>query len=192
MRVIAGQAGGTKLKSIKGNQTRPTQDRIKEAIFNILIGVMPGKVGLDLFSGFGGLGLEALSRGAQHVTFVERNHQNADIIKQNIAKCKFEENTTVVIKDVFAYLKSAETEFGLIFMDPPYEKGYINQVLQLICSQGLLKDRGLVVTESSRKDSINPPPQIHIIKEKIYGGTKVVILEMKEEENNGNTCSISG
>src|SRR6056297_2372545 len=105
MRIIAGEAGGRRLKSIKTNQVRPTLDRVKEAIFNIIINNIYGSRGLDLFAGFGGLGLEAMSRGAEFIEFVEKKYKHIEIIKKNIEICGFTEKTRIHKRDVFDFLE---------------------------------------------------------------------------------------
>ena len=180
MRIIAGIAKGRNLYSIKNTQVRPTQDRVKEAVFNMLAFKVPGCNVLDLFSGFGGLGLEALSRGADRVTFVEKNYKNAEVIKKNIKTCGFEDSGTVVIDNVYNYLKIADEEYDLIFMDPPYNKGFVERTLQMIVKNNLLAREGYIISESHRDETVSELTQLNIIKNKKYGDTSINILCSKE------------
>ena len=177
MRIIAGKAKGRRLKSIKGTAVRPTKDRVKEAVFNILAPVVPGCTCLDLFAGFGGLGLEALSRGAVHNTFVESNYKNADIIKENIQLCGFESLTNIKIEDVFVFLKNNSNKYDLIFMDPPYGKGYADRALQQIYNNKLLDEDGIVVVEHACQDTMKNYKDMKIIRQKTYGESGITIYQ---------------
>ena len=120
MRIIAGRAGGLKLKSLKGRDVRPTLDRVKESMFNIIAFDLPGAEVLDLFSGFGSLGIEALSRGAAKSDFVEINKAHLKVIEQNLKKAKLFDLAKLYNQDVYLYLKNCSQKYDIIFMDPPY------------------------------------------------------------------------
>lgn len=178
MRVIAGKAKGRRLKSLNNTSTRPTQDRIKESIFNMIAPYLHMKKGLDLFAGFGGLGLEALSRGTDFVTFLEKDYRNYKVIKENIAICGFEEQSQVKKEDVFSYLEKTNSQFDLIFMDPPYKKGMVHRAIDLIEKMNLLNKQGLVIIEHEKEISIKPE-KLQVIKTRYYGDTGVTILESR-------------
>ncbi len=181
MRIIAGQAGGIRLHSLKGSSTRPTLDRVKEDVFNILGGVIAGCRGLDLFAGFGGLGLEALSRGAESMVFVEKNYRNTAIIRKNIKLCRFAEQAEVVCADVVMFLEKAENSFDLIFLDPPYQQGYLERVFTLIARKKLLTAQGIIVCEHHFKEEAKYTENLNLIREKKYGET---IIDIYQEEGN--------
>ena len=180
MRIIAGEAGGINLKSIKNSNARPTLDRVKEALFSIIAPYIRDTKVLDLFSGFGNLGLEAVSRGAKNAILVERSRKNINVIKKNIDLCNFNDRIQLVKDDVFKYLEYSTKDFDIIFMDPPYDKQYGNDLLKKIKSNNILKKNGLIVIEHSEKEIISSQDFIKI-KEKNYGNTVLTILENREE-----------
>ena len=151
MRVIAGKARSLKLMTPPGMDTRPTTDRTKETLFNILQPEIGGARFLDLFSGSGAIGIEALSRGAAFAVFVEKDRAAAECIKKNLAFTKLGDNGQILRKDVGAALKSLEKgePFDLIFMDPPYGRGLERQVLEYLAHSSLLAEEGTVVVEAS-------------------------------------------
>lgn len=151
MRVIAGKARSLKLMTPPGMDTRPTTDRTKETLFNILQPEISGARFLDLFSGSGAIGIEALSRGAAFAVFVEKDRAAAECIQKNLAFTKLGDNGQILRKDVKAALKSLEkgAAFDLIFMDPPYGHGLERQVLGYLAHSSLLADEGMVVVEAS-------------------------------------------
>lgn len=181
MRIIAGEARGRKLKSIKSKNTRPTLDRVKEAIFNMIGPDIFGISGLDLFAGFGNLGLEAISRGADRIIFVENYFKNVKIIKENIILCGFTDRAEVVNEDVFSFLQRIKKEFGLILMDPPYNKGLVKKSLSLIEEYNVIAPEGIVVAEHKASESIDDDTLslLKIIKNKKYGDTGVTILQAR-------------
>lgn len=157
MRIIAGTARSLPLKTIEGIDTRPTTDRIKETLFNILQDDVPGSYFLDLFAGSGQIGLEAVSRGAAYAVFVENNRKAAACIEDNIRFTKFEKNTRLYQTDVFSALRSMEGKykFDVIFMDPPYGEGLEEQVLRQLSDSGLLKEDTLIVVEAALHTSFD-------------------------------------
>ena len=129
MRVITGSARGRRLGELKGTETRPTTDKVKESIFNcIQFDVEDARV-LDLFAGTGQLGIEALSRGAQSAVFVDRRTEAAKLVRDNLALCGFSDRAQVVCGDAMGYLSSLRTKFDIIFLDPPYEAELLEQSL---------------------------------------------------------------
>ncbi|MCD5407555.1 MAG: 16S rRNA (guanine(966)-N(2))-methyltransferase RsmD [Desulfotomaculum sp.] len=165
MRVIAGTAKKTQLKSPKGMDVRPTADRVKEAIFNILTPDILDCCFLDLFSGTGSIAIEALSRGAAQAVLVEKKLQNISIIKENLRRVKLASNAEILHKDVFLAMKILSSQkriFEIIYIDPPYQHDYYQRVLKAIIVCELLADDGLVVVESSKQQ---PPPKIVTLSE---------------------------
>ncbi|HLV10481.1 MAG TPA: 16S rRNA (guanine(966)-N(2))-methyltransferase RsmD [Halanaerobiales bacterium] len=176
MRIISGREKGRKLKNVKGKKTRPTQDRVKESIFNMIASFIPGAVGLDLFSGTGNLGLEALSRGAKHFVFVEKDYQSVETIKENIKKCDFQNRSIVYRGDAYKYLSICEEKFNLILMDPPYCENLTNKALDTIFKRLLLHKDGVIVIEHRVGEKVIDRSGYKIIKEKNYGDTGITIL----------------
>lgn len=180
MRVISGKARGCKLIAPAGDDTRPTADRMKESLFNMLAEDIPGACFLDLFSGTGAIGIEALSRGAKRAVFVERDKACAEIIRKNLAHTKLVENAQVICADFLDALKGQnEKAFDIIFMDPPYAKGFPAQALSAIVENGVLKDGGLVVVEQAAFEALPQVDKLDIIKQKKYKTACFVFLEGK-------------
>jgi 16S rRNA (guanine(966)-N(2))-methyltransferase RsmD len=150
MRVIAGKARHLALKTIPGDETRPTTDRIKETLFNMLQPEISGCDFLDLFSGSGGIAIEALSRGAAHAVLVERNPKACTCISENLAFTKLSESAKVLRMDVLQALRSMEGRetFDLVFMDPPYNQELEKQVLQYLSQSNLIDADTLIVVEA--------------------------------------------
>ncbi|ACL69769.1 16S rRNA (guanine(966)-N(2))-methyltransferase RsmD [Halothermothrix orenii] len=177
MRIISGIARGRRLKSIRGSGTRPTTDRVKEALFNILGQSVIETDVLDLFAGFGSLGLEALSRGANSAVFVEKNYRNVNVINDNIKLCGFEELADVVKKDVFTYLRETGSDFDVIFMDPPYHKKLANKAVGLIVAGRIIREQGLIVIEHHPGEEIITPEELDLITNREYGKSGITILK---------------
>lgn len=176
MRIIAGKAGGRVLKTIKGTKTRPTLDRVKEALFNMITPFVPDAYGIDLFSGTGNLGLEALSRGAKEFIFVEKESRNIKVIKENIELCGFGDMSHIIRGDVFDYLKKTGEKYDMILMDPPYGKNLADQALEIIAEKRLLKKSGIIVVEHSSNETLDAKSYFNLFKEKVYGDTGITIL----------------
>ena len=147
MRVISGKARGSVLKTPNGFQTRPTTDRVKEALFSILQFEIPGGRVLDLFGGTGQLGIEALSRGAKSAVFVDASDAACKLIKENLKKTKLEDNTKVVRSDYLQYLCSCKDRFDIIFLDPPYAEVFLETALKMITEIDILQSGGIIVAE---------------------------------------------
>ncbi len=178
MRIIAGRAGGLKLKSLKGRDVRPTLDRVKESMFNIIAFYLPGAEVLDLFAGFGSLGIEALSRGANKADFVEIKRAHLKIIEDNLKKANFFDQAALYNQDVYLYLKSCSQKYDLIFMDPPYNKAMTAEAVQLIIENNLLKDNGLIISEKSAEEEAADFNGLSIIKNKRYGNSLLTIYKL--------------
>lgn len=157
MRVISGSARGQRLKAPKGRALRPTADRVKEALFNILPHDLLGLRVLDLFAGTGNLSLEALSRGAAEAILVERSRSGAKAIHENLQRLGFSHRSRVwiapVVKSLHLLARRGE-RFDLIFLDPPYERDWVPQTLRAIAQGGLLRATGIVVAEHSVREEV--------------------------------------
>ena len=151
MRIIAGTARSLPLKTVEGLDTRPTTDRIKETLFNIIQDEIPGCYFLDLFAGSGQMGLEAVSRGAQYAVFVENNKKAAACVEDNIRFTKFTKETKLYNSDVLSALRAMEGKyrFDIIFMDPPYKQELEYDVLSYLKDSSLLKENGIIIVEAS-------------------------------------------
>lgn len=178
MRVIAGIAKGRKLVAPRGTTTRPVLDQVKEAIFNILFDVSDLRV-LDLFAGTGSVGIEALSRGSTHCTFVESDRAALDAIRTNIDRCGFSDITTILPFSVAIALKRRlhdEDPFDLIFVDPPYERNLVNPTLHLLVQTTCVGPSTRIIIEHHPHELIDPPPGLALTDERAYGQTRVSFL----------------
>lgn len=153
MRIIAGTARSLPLKTLEGSDVRPTTDRIKETLFNVIQNEVPGSRFLDLFAGSGGIGLEAISRGAESAIFVEQNKKAAACIEDNIAFTKFTEQSRLIKMDVLSALRTLEgrEQFDVIFMDPPYDQLLEKEVLTYLADSKLIDEDSLIIVEASDK-----------------------------------------
>ena len=147
MRVITGKARGVALKTPDGMLTRPTSDRVKEALFSIIQFDIPGAKVLDLFGGTGQLGIEALSRDASSAVFVDEREDACKLIKENLKRTKLEQNTRVVRSDYMAFLNSCREKFDIIFLDPPYAEVFLENSLKRITEIDILQSGGIIVAE---------------------------------------------
>lgn len=182
MRVIAGTARSIPLVAPKGDETRPTTDRIKETLFNVIQTDFPGRVFVDLFAGSGGIGIESLSRGASKCYFVDNSKDAIDCIEKNLKKTKLEDLSVVLKQDaVSAVLYSVREEIGVLFLDPPYGKGYDRQVLENAAKAKSITEDSLIIVEESKDADFSYAEAFgfDIIKEKIYKSNKHVFLRRK-------------
>lgn len=179
MRIIGGTYRGKKLITPINDQIRPTTDRMRETLFNILEhGKGPGVRGskiLDLFAGTGALGIEALSRKAAHVTFVDKNPSSMKLIKKNTALIQNPENTSYLTTDA-TKINSDRGPFDIIFIDPPYNKGVISPTLLNIIDQNLLTKDGLVIIEYASSEQIEIPEYFSELKSKKMGDASFSLL----------------
>lgn len=169
MRIIAGIVKGRKIFSTKNKGTRPTSDRVKEALFSIIGPRLPDSFVLDLYSGTGNLGLEALSRGASNVIFVDNIHDCYHTIKKNIELLGFKEKAEVLKEDSLVYVQNTNKNFDIIFMDPPYidSDDLINPVLKMIAQRDILENNGIVVVEHDKRFK----PIVNPVDCRVYGST---------------------
>lgn len=190
MRVISGERRGAKLITREDEGVRPTTDRVKESMFNLIGMFFPcGKV-LDLFSGSGALSIEALSRGAENAVCVDSDSASMAVTKKNYENLRFLDRAEFFLCDASSYLKKCTDKFDMIFLDPPYNKGLITPVMELLWKNSLLTDNGIVVLESDGCDTLPDFSGFSILKQRKYGRT-VVTLYKKEVEVDENS-SISG
>ncbi len=176
MRVISGSLRGLKLDSLPGLDTRPTLDRVKEALFSMLFDKPTDSVGLDLFAGSGGLGIELLSRYGKECTFVDASSDAIKIINTNIKKGRLEGRAHVEQKDALAFLKTTNRKFDVIFMDPPYASGLYEDALDIIRDRGILSPSGVITCECDAGYALDCKG-FDIIKDKTYGKVRLYVLE---------------
>lgn len=179
MRVIAGSRRSIRLCTVKGRQVRPTTDRIKETLFNILQPYLPGCSFLDLFSGSGAIGIEALSRGAKEAVLVESDRAALACIHENLRATRFEEAACVKAGDVLTVLAGFLHEpFDVVFMDPPYRMGWEEKVLSLLAASGLADDDTLVVVEAAAQTAFDFAEGLGFFVERVksYGSNQHVFL----------------
>ena len=182
MRIISGTSKGRKLYEPKDFLTRPLKDLTKESIFNTIthsnkfnIALEDASI-LDLFSGTGSFGLECLSRASKHVTFVENYKKILPILKRNIAKLNYEKNSVIIEKEINNSLnfKSFQSQFDIIFLDPPYKDKKLFEILDNIFQSNLLKHEGIIIIHRHKKEIDEYPAKFKIIQEKCYGISKVI------------------
>ena len=147
MRVITGSARGRRLKTLEGSATRPTSDRVKETIFNIIQFDIEGRDVLDLFGGSGQLAIEAVSRGASSAICNDSAKEAIKVIRENVSHCQFEDKIIITQKDYKTLLQTSDKKFGLIFLDPPYETKMLNESIKMIIERDLLVTGGKIVCE---------------------------------------------
>lgn len=174
MRVISGKARGTHLTAPPGMKTRPTIDRIKETLFNMIAFDIPDCRFLDLFSGSGAIGIESLSRGAEETVFVEKDQEALGCIRQNLTKTKLQDKALVCNKDIFdalKWLKEKGQKFDIIFLDPPYALPNIDKILKKIVDDDLLSENGYIILERNTNTIVTLPQSLVLWKEKAYKTT---------------------
>ena len=147
MRVITGKARGVQLKTPDGMQTRPTADRVKEALFSIINFDIPGAKVLDLFGGTGQLGIEALSRGASSAVFVDAREESCKLIRENLKRTKLESDAKVIRSDYLDYLNRGREQYNIIFLDPPYAEVFLENAIKKITEIDILQSDGIIVAE---------------------------------------------
>ncbi len=181
MRVISGSARGLKLVSPDGIETRPTLDRVKEAVFSMLSPYINGALILDLFAGSGALGIEALSRGADKSYFIDSSQEAISCINSNITAAKFTKSSVVMKTDAIGFLKNCSQQFDIVFLDPPYADGLYENTINLIAENKLLSNEGLIVIEQDfgTEKHINIGQMFEVFKEKKYGRVGITVLKWR-------------
>ena len=186
VRIIAGQNRGRKLKSVPGMKTRPTADRVKEAVFSSIDGLLYGCRFLDVFSGTGSISLEAVSRGAEEAVLLEKVADALKVIQENITACGQQQRCKLLRGDSLASLDALgrqNKQFDLIYVDPPYQSELYEMVLQKIAAKELLASHGMILLECAKNASLSVENSIFFIyKEKVYGDTRIVYLKYKGNE----------
>jgi 16S rRNA (guanine966-N2)-methyltransferase len=193
MRIIAGQRRGHKFDGPKGNATRPTSDLVREALFNIIGESIDGFAVVDLFAGTGALGLEALSRGASHAIFVERNRENVALIHRNVATLRYEDRGRVITADAYRWARGFEPlddEPMAVFLDPPYREfevhaAKVNQLLQDLV--GKLPARSIIAVESKRALDEGVLPDLDRWDIRRYGGTQMALRFLSQDGETDHT-----
>ena len=181
MRIISGASGGRKLFSLPGQATRPTADKVKESLFNILMPYMNGgETVLDLFAGSGALGLECLSRGAKAAVFVEKSPAAANVVRKNIELLGYGDRSLVVKGDYLKYLGGCTQKFDFIFMDPPYKSGFYESALFAVREKGLLAEGGIAVLERETALPMPAADGYEILKNREYKTSAITLLTLKD------------
>ena len=182
MRVITGSARGRRLMELEGMETRPTTDRVKEGIFNIIQFDIEGRRVLDLFAGTGQLGIEALSRGAASAVFVEQRRAAAGLVRKNLELTGLAGRARVVCGEAMAFLSAAGEKFDLVFLDPPYESGLCQGAVEAISKFDILANHGIIICESpagQELPAVEPPYFLH--RTYRYGKTQVASYHREED-----------
>jgi 16S rRNA (guanine966-N2)-methyltransferase len=183
MRIIGGKAKGRTLHFPSGSKERPTSDFLREALFNLL-GYLQNKTFLDLFAGSGSVGLEAASRGAQGVYFVEKNKHLVEVIKKNIQKCCLDKNCRIIAGDIEFGLRDLfrkKNEFDIIFADPPYCQDLVEETLKSLSKYNVLKEDGVIVIQHSIKENITElvDDNIYQTDQRKYGDNALTFFKME-------------
>ncbi len=183
MRVITGTARGTRLLTPNGDTARPTTDKVKESIFNIIQFDVPGRDVLDLFAGTGQLAIEALSRGAESAVLVDRSRDMVKLIGENLKRAKMEKKAEVVNSDAESYLKRCRKKFGIIFLDPPYAGDLLETSLDLILEFDILLSGGIIVCERPADGELKSFEKPGLsVRDYKYGKTVISVYRLMLEE----------
>ena len=177
MRIISGTRRGQKLTEFEGMNIRPTTDRVRESLFNLIQDYVRGADVLDLFSGSGALSFEALSRGAGSAVCVDIDKRSVGVIDENSKRLKFTDEISVVNSSAENFLEKSTKSFDIIFLDPPYNKGFIKPVISAIVKNNLLSEDGIIVLESDSIDEHGEMDGLCILKQRKYGRTFVTIYQ---------------
>ena len=177
MRVISGSARGRRLKELQGMDTRPTTDKVKESLFNIIQFEIEGRRVLDLFGGTGQLGIEALSRGADHCTFVDMRKEAAALIRENLRLTGLSERSRVVQGDALSFLSSCGEKFDVILLDPPYHTELLEKSVERITEFDILREHGIIICESAAERELPAlPPPYERGREYRYGKIRLTVF----------------
>lgn len=180
MRIISGEARGKTISAPAGTKTRPTTERVREAIFSALGPFLPGAAVLDAFGGSGALGLEAISRGAKSAVFCDADRQAVNVIRKNIAACKFADRAKVYPGDAVKTIARL-SGFDVVLLDPPYNRGFIAAVEPILLGEGFLHDGAIVMLETAAKEpEIFSDERWEILRQKTYGDTAVYYFRLAE------------
>lgn len=177
MRIISGIRRGHKLFEFEGEDVRPTTDRVKESVFNIIQTFIPDAVCLDMFAGSGALSFEAISRGAKKAVCLDKDKRSIDIIKKNANSLDFSDYCEIINTSCFDYMERAKEKFDVIFLDPPYNKNFIEPVLEGIVKNNLLNEDGIVVLESDGTDFHHDFDGLEMYRQRKYGRTYITVYK---------------
>ncbi|MDL2287721.1 16S rRNA (guanine(966)-N(2))-methyltransferase RsmD [Eubacteriales bacterium OttesenSCG-928-G02] len=175
MRIITGTARGTRLQTLEGENTRPTSEKVKEAIFSIIQFDLQDKRVLDLFGGSGQLALEALSRGAEFAVIADNSREATEIIKANAQKTKLMPKCRIVTTDWKDFVKNCKEQFSLVFLDPPYKDGLLDEIINLMIEKNIIADNAIIVCESGI-DGVLVPMDDAVQKCYRYGSTYITVV----------------
>lgn len=178
MRVITGSARGRRLKTPEGLAVRPTTEKVKESIFSVLHFSLPGARFLDLFAGSGQMGIEALSRGAKLAVFVDQSKTSQEIIKDNLKSAGLIQNSRVVAMNACDFIRSTKDTFDIAFLDPPYNKGLISDVIDELAKK--MSDDGIIVCEYEKGEEI-PESAGDFVKTRDYKHSKTMVSVYKKQ-----------
>ncbi len=179
MRVISGSARGLKLASLEGENTRPTLDRVKEALFSMLTPYLASARVLDLFAGSGALGIEALSRGAESAVFVDNFPEALDVVKKNVSRASFIGRSKFSSLSALDFLRRTDEVFDILFLDPPYSSELYIEVLKTVAQRSLLSPGGVVSVEwDSKLERPNIPQEFEIIRDRRYGRVMLTLASL--------------
>ncbi|MDW5299065.1 MAG: 16S rRNA (guanine(966)-N(2))-methyltransferase RsmD [Sedimentibacter sp.] len=186
MRIISGTNKGKKLYAPEGMSVRPTSDKIKESLFNIIGYINEDSRVLDLFAGSGNVGIEFLARGAEFCCFVDASHKSLSYVKKNLELCNFQDKSKIILSDyekaIINFYKNNE-KFDYIFADPPYDLKCCIKIVKSIFENKILKPGGMLIIESDKSETVFESIDINVIKykEKIYGRTRISIMKLAED-----------
>lgn len=182
MRIITGTARGTKLKTLEGKDTRPTTEMCKEGVFSAIQFELHDRIVLDLFGGCGQMALEALSRGAERAVIIDSSRAACEIIKENALKTKLMKQCKILVSDWKEYIRTAKgkEKFNLVFLDPPYAEGILDEILRYIQTSDILADNAIIVCESD-KNGIPSPIDGWNFKAYRYGKSHVTMIRTSKE-----------
>lgn len=184
MRIVAGKAKGRQLFTPKSQKVRPTGDRVKESLFNMIAPFIEDAIVFDLFAGTGNLGLEAVSRGAVKAYFSDNNKKSLEIVRKNIDITNADSYCYVIDSGYEQALKIIDEKIDVFFLDPPYNKGYIHNCINLILSYDRMADEGIIVIEHSPKEEMSEHyPNLELVKRKRYGITMISIFKYTQEKS---------
>ncbi|MGN0732642.1 MAG: 16S rRNA (guanine(966)-N(2))-methyltransferase RsmD [Emergencia sp.] len=182
MRIITGEYRGRRLESPAGYDVRPTSDKVKEAVFNIIMNEVWDATCVDLFAGTGNLGLEALSRGAKKCYFGDNSRESINLIKNNVKMCRAEDKSVIIAGDYSKTLGRINEKVDIFFLDPPYKDGLYENCLEIIDSLDLLSEEGIIVAEHGVRDYVpETVGNLEVVKERKYGKIMVTIYARKSE-----------
>lgn len=182
MRIIAGELKGRKLMAPRDESVRPTAEKVREAVFSMLQIFVPDAVVVDLFAGTGSLGLEALSRGARRAYFVDRDRSSIAMVKANVGSCGMEDRSVILCADYSSAMERIHDRADIVFLDPPYRAGFMEDCLSRLAASDLLPEGGIVVAEHGVGELL-PDEVLNLrrIRDRKYGKVRVSIYEKQEE-----------